>query len=179
MQCQQNIFQIPNWKGNKICAARSNNGRIAVVDFRENLIPAATPGGYVPVPVLQKLVRSVHQVDFSGRALGAVTRKLKYYSDLQSLASEDSMTISCLVPIWFAGPQEVARFADWLIQEWELPVARLGLATMDFWRRLPHPQTASRNGSDFDWTISHENFFLLAENEFSGNNARTWGLTKI
>ena len=138
MHFQDDVFEIPNWKGNKISVARSKNGRIAVVDFRDNLIANALPGVVIPFPLLQKLVRSVHESQFSGSALNAVTKKLKFYADLQSLASEDIMTFSCLGPIWLAGPQEVARFADWLIREWGLPLKKLGTAMMDFWRRLPH-----------------------------------------
>jgi len=172
-----NTFEIPNWKGRNIRVARSGrqfNGRMAVVDFKNNLITGAIPG-FIPPPLLQKLVRSVHERAYFGAARDAVTELLNFYTDLQSLASEDALTFSYLGLIWLLGQSEVARFTDWLMRELDLPVAK-GTAIMDFWRRIPHAQTGGRNGSEFDWAVARQDLLLLAENEFSGPQGSNLGV---
>ena len=49
----QDVFEIPNWEGKYICVARSRSkfdGRVAVVDVRDNLIAATMPG-FIPSPL--------------------------------------------------------------------------------------------------------------------------------
>jgi len=172
------VFEIPNWKGRMVRVTRSgqqSNGRMAVIDFKDNLITGAIPG-FIPLPLLQKLVRSVHEVDYFGAARDAVTSRLGFYTDLQSLASEDTITFSYLGPIWLLGSLEVAKFTDWLMRELELPVGRAGMAMMDFWRRIPHAQSGGRNGSEFDWAVVRPELLLLVENEFSGTQSSNLGV---
>lgn len=172
------IFEIPNWKGRNIQVARSGeqfNGRMAVVDFKDNLVAAAIPE-CIPFPLLQKLVRSVHEADYFGAARTAVTNLLDFYTDLQSLASEDAITFSYFGPIWLRGSTEVARFTDWLVRELELPLRKTATANMEFWRRIPHAQTAGRNGSEFDWAVQSANLLLFSENEFCGSHASNLGI---
>lgn len=174
-----NTFETPNWKGRNIQVARSGehfNGRMAVLDFKDNLVAAAIPG-FIPFPLLQKLARSVHEADYFGAARTAVTNRLGFYTDLQSLASEDALTFSYFSPIWLKGPMEVARFTDWLMRDLELPLRKTATANVEFWRRInPHAQTAGRNGSEFDWAVQSANLLLLSENEFCGTQASNLGI---
>jgi len=173
-----NTFEMRNWKGRNIQVTRSGeqlNGRMAVVDLKDNLVAGAIPE-FIPFPLLQKLVRSVHEADYFGAARTAVTNRLGFYTDLQSLASEDATTFSYFGPIWFKGSTEVARFTDWLMRDLELPLGKTATANLDFWRRIPHAQTAGRNGSEFDWAVQSANLLLLSENEFCGTQASNLGI---
>ena len=82
-----------DWNGRPITLVRTRGGVAAVSDFSDNLIrDDRLP--WPPPPVVQKLYESRQSRAFDPPELAAAMKRLGFYSDLQSLNSEDAITWS-------------------------------------------------------------------------------------
>jgi hypothetical protein len=108
-----------DWNDRMITLARSARGVRVVRDFSDNLIrDERLP--WPPPPVVQKLYESRQSRAFEGSELAAATSVLGFYSDLQSLNSEDAITWSYFGPFMAEPPESRATFLNWLLREAEL-----------------------------------------------------------
>ena len=130
---------IEDWNGREIAVVRSKGGVLAVCDFADNLIRCeGLP--WPPPPVVQKLYESRQSRAFVDDDLAAVTKRLGFYSDLQSINSEDAITWSYFGCFISETAASRAGLLNWLLE-------RTGLAEhstsercqLDLWRRIPHP----------------------------------------
>jgi hypothetical protein len=69
-----------------------------------------------------------------------VTKTLGFYSDLQSLESEDAITWSVFGPVAYAPPHLRSSFAAGLLKLIGVPSGPVSMANVWLWRRLPHPE---------------------------------------
>src|SRR5436190_43834 len=112
----QPTFQITGWNGRSIEAAQSRGNVVAVADFSDNLmrvdsLPWPTPS------VAQKLCRNIgHEEAFDAEARQLLTRQLGFYSDLQSLHSEDAISWSYFGTLAASTPFVRTAFLNWLLQ---------------------------------------------------------------
>jgi hypothetical protein len=111
--------QAANWNGRSITLARSKGGVPVVCDFSDNLIrDDRLP--WPPPAVVQKVYGSHQSKAFGGTELAAATSNLGFYSDLQSLNSEDAITWSYFGPFLAETPESRAEFLNWLLETVEL-----------------------------------------------------------
>src|SRR5689334_15083520 len=101
-------MEIPDWRGRTIEVARSTGGVLAAVDPWANLITTGVRPWPAP-ELVQKVYQSRQARAFGGVEFDAVTKTFGFYSDLQSLHSEDALTWSVFGPVIYA--QRAARCA--------------------------------------------------------------------
>ena len=84
---------MKNWNGKEINSAISNGGvRVVAHPFNNLITSDCSP--WPPSEILQKLYQSRHVNAFHGDQLEICTSGIGYYTDLQSLHSEDAITWS-------------------------------------------------------------------------------------
>ena len=103
------MSRLLDWNGVEIEVASSRGGVLATVDAWENLIRTDIYP-WPPPELLQKLYGSQHSTHFSSEDGILATRRCGFYSDLQSLNSEDAITWSIFGPIAYANPIARAAF---------------------------------------------------------------------
>ena len=111
---------MQDWNGFDLPYAQSRGGVIAVADFSRNLIhPANVP--WPPACIVQKLYGSTKILAFPNESRDLLRETLGYYSDLQSLHSEDAITWSFFGPLAYLSSVEQAHAMNWIL-------ARIGRA---------------------------------------------------
>ncbi len=129
-------FRITDWNGRAIEAAQSRGNVVAVADFSDNLMRLES-ALWPTAAVLQKLCRNPrHEEAFDGQARQLLTERLGFYSDLQSLHSEDAITWSFFGTLSMASPVKRTAFLNWLLKRIELPANEKD-CTIELWRRIP------------------------------------------
>jgi hypothetical protein len=140
---------LGDWNGRQIPVARTRGGVIVVLDPSDNLVR----GGVVPWPppeVVQKAYQSRQVRAFDAVTSGRATSKWGFYSDLQSLHSEDAITWSVFGPLVYSEPSTRSRFVAALLKLLELHVRQEEPAHVWLWRRIPHPDTIVSGGPEID-----------------------------
>lgn len=153
---------IKNWQDVPIEVAVSRGGVLAVTDPVNNFVTTDIPF-WPPPEIVQKLYQS-HQVQaFDEPDLGAVTRSLGFYSDLQSLHSEDSITWSTFGILAYSKPLVQCAFVESLLKLLEVPTASCTDTNIWLWRRIPHPDTLVLGGPEIDFGIQTEHTLIFGE----------------
>jgi hypothetical protein len=153
---------VRNWLGDEIEVGRSKGGTLAVADPGDNLVK----GGVSPWPppeIVQKMYQSRQVRAFHGPDRELVTKKLGFYSDLQSLHSEDALTWSVFGPVAYASNIVKSRFVKSLLDKIDVPVSSLENVTIWLWRRLAHPDNLVPGGPEIDFGIQTEDLVVLGE----------------
>jgi len=151
--------QIKDWRGNPIEIATSKGGVIAVADPWNNVI-RTNVRPWPPPELIQKIYQS-RQIRAYAEQKRA-TAKLGFYSDLQSLHSEDAITWSFFGPIAYTKPSIRAAFVRELLTLIEVPGSSSNSCVW-LWRRLPHPDTLVPGGPEIDFGVQTDDVFLLGE----------------
>jgi hypothetical protein len=152
---------LKDWHGNVIEVAKSKGGVLAVADPWNNLVSTGVRPWPAP-ELIQKIYQSRQVQAFAGAELGIATRKLGFYSDLQSLHSEDAITWSIFGPVAYAQQSTRITFVKDLLALIEVE-GTANNACVWLWRRLPHPDTLVPGGPEIDFGIQTDNVFLLGE----------------
>src|SRR5205807_319477 len=92
---------IQNWHGAEIKVARSAGGVLAVADPWDNVVRTGIRP-WPPPELIQKAYQSRQLSAFRGENAEIAVSRLGFYSDLQSLHSEDALTWSVFGPIAYA-----------------------------------------------------------------------------
>ena len=165
---------MTDWRGIEIQVGFSRGGVVAVADPLHNLISSGV-SPWPPPEVVQKLYRSRHARAFDGPELEAVTEVLGYYSDLQSLHSEDAITWSVFGTLAYAKPSPRDRYCKSLFRALGLPEEAAPGARVWLWRRLPHPDTLVPGGPEIDFGIQTEDVVVLGEAKWLSGVGRRQG----
>lgn len=168
-------MELADWNGRSIRVARSRGGVIATADFSDNLIRTAT-APWPPPAVVQKLYESRQSRAFDPDGLAVAVKRLGIYSDLQSIHSEDAITWSYFGPLCLAGVEARVAFMDWLLD-------RVGLsmwtgsthASIDLWRRVPHPDKSLPGGPELDFVIDGDRCVIFGEVKWRSGEGRGQG----
>lgn len=151
-----------DWSGREIELAESRRGVRAFVDPLGGLVR----GGVSPWPspeIVQKLYKSRNERSFSGEDYEAVTRVLGFYSDLQSIRSEDAITWSVFGPVGHAPEDVRVAFVSDLFRLVSADLPQPQQAEISLWRRIPHPDTLVSGGPEIDFMILTDSVLVLGE----------------
>jgi hypothetical protein len=170
-------FEIANWNGRTVQAAQSRGNVVALVDFSENLMQVDDLP-WPPPAIVQKLFRSLHETAFLEEARLLLTRKLGFYTNLQSLHSEDAITWSFFGPLIAAPVQVRTDFLNWLLRYVGLRADEKSCA-IEIWRRIPRPDTRGMGGPEIDFLIQGSNTILVGEAKWPRGKARAKGSEEI
>lgn len=169
---------MQDWSGKEIITAQSNGGVNVVADPFNNLIST----GIVPWPpseIAQKLYQSRQIRAFSDDIKGVITQRLKYYSDLQSLHSEDAITWSVFGTVGHAHADIRNKWiADFLTVCGLSPTSNFRESEISLWRRIPHPDTLVSGGPEIDFEIITDDTIVLGESKWLSQVAASQGKMK-
>jgi hypothetical protein len=166
--------RIKNWRGEDVASARSGGGVLVLADPLENLVRGKV-APWPPPEILQKLYQSRQVRAFHGDDLRVATETLGYYTDLQSVHSEDAITWSVFGTLAYSGPAVRARFCSSLLRLLRLSSARVSQADVWLWRRVPHPDTLVMGGPEIDFGVHAGHTLLLGEAKWLSGVGRGQG----
>lgn len=152
---------MQDWNGREIEVGQSRGGVLAVANYSENLIrPNGRP--WPPSAIVQKLYKRKHVECFDDVNRPVVTHHLGYYSDLQSLHSEDAITWSFFGPLTSLPPLQQAHFQNWLMEKIGLTDVN-STCEITLFRRVPHPETLVPGGPEIDFCLIGDKTVILGE----------------
>ena len=169
-------MQIRDWNDRPIEAAKSSGGVVAVADPWNNVIQTSVRP-WPPPELIQKVYQSRQIRAFVDSEQIAATATLGFYSDLQSIHSEDAITWSVFGPIAYAPPATRTAFVREIL-------ALIGIngsatnANVWLWRRLPHPDTLVPGGPEVDFGIQTDDVFLLGEAKWRSSVGAAQGMNR-
>jgi hypothetical protein len=152
---------IQDWRDDQVETATSSGGVLALVDPWQNVIRSGVKP-WPPCELIQKIYQSRQARAFTDGHHAAATAKLGFYSDLQSIHSEDAITWSFFGPVVYADSVIRVRFVQDLFTAIDVPGTSKN-ARIWLWRRLPHPDTLVSGGPEIDFGIQTDDVFLLGE----------------
>jgi hypothetical protein len=167
---------IEHWKGDgQIEVATSFGGVKATVNPYDNLLRASSP--WPPPEVAQKLCASNRAPAYRGTDRDAVESVLGYYSDLQSLRSEDAITWSVFGSLCYCEKRDQLCFSNALLRLLEINEILRDPLNIWLWRQITHPEKpAARSRPEIDFGIQTENLLLLGEAKWMSDVARYQGV---
>ena len=170
------MAQISDWRGHLVEIAESAGGVRAVADPWNNVIKTGVRP-WPPPELIQKIYESRQVRAFAGQAHVVATANLGFYSDLQSLHSEDAITWSFFGPLAYATPSIRSAFVRELLRLIEVEGSSND-AHVWLWRRLPHPDTLVSGGPEIDFGIQTDDVFLLGEAKWRSPVGRGQGVKR-
>lgn len=171
------LEEIDDWNGRKIQCVRSRGDVRALLNYEDNLIRSGI-SVWPPPEIAQKLYQSRHGGAFADAAREVATRARGFYSDLQSLNSEDAVTWSVFGPLTYADRRSRTDFASGLLATLRVPNSRDEDAVVWLWRRLPHPDTIGVGGPEIDFGIQTPTVLVLGEAKWNSSPGRNQGKDK-
>lgn len=127
--------------------------------------------------LIQKIYQSRQVRAFSGDELRLATLALGFYSDLQSIHSEDAITWSVFGPVIYADARVREAFVGDLLKAINIPASATS-AHIWLWRRLPHPDTLVPGGPEIDFGIQTDDAFLLGEAKWRSSVGAAQGVNR-
>jgi hypothetical protein len=170
------MAEIKSWRGLPIDVAKSAGGVLAVADPWDNVIKTGVRP-WPPPELIQKIYESRQVRAYAGAELALATSKLGFYSDLQSLHSEDAITWSFFGPVAYATQATRGAFVKELLELIEVQGSSDN-AHLWLWRRLPHPDTLVPGGPEIDFGIQTADVFLLGEAKWRSPVGRGQGVNR-
>jgi hypothetical protein len=159
---EEKMATILNWRGKPIEVAVSKGGVYAVMDYSANLIvPENIP--WPPPEIVQKLYQSRQSRAFTGEDLRTAERNLGYYSDLQSIHSEDALTWSIFGTLKYSPLSYRLSFMDELLALVGFRSHKMESILIDLWRRIPHPDKLVPGGPEIDVVLQSEKVVVYCE----------------
>jgi hypothetical protein len=170
------MARITDWRGQSIEVAQSGGGVRVVVDPWNNVITT----GIRPWPapeLIQKIYQSRQVRAFSGAEHQLATATLGFYSDLQSIHSEDAITWSVFGPVIYADVTQREAFVKDLLKVIGVP-GEARNARIWLWRRLPHPDNLVPGGPEIDFGVQTDDVFLLGEAKWRSSVGAAQGVNR-
>jgi hypothetical protein len=100
---------------------------------------------------------------FNDRDKSQLNEKLGYYSDLQSMHSEDAITWSVFGTIAHSEKKKQVDWTNEFLEILDIKSYTTKLANIWLWRRTPHPDTAVSGGPEIDFGIQTNDTFVIGE----------------
>ncbi|MEX0610134.1 MAG: hypothetical protein WD016_09430 [Balneolaceae bacterium] len=153
---------IENWLGENVGICQSKGGVYAFQNPYDNLVR----GDVNPWPsseIVQKLYKSIHQNKFINEELEVLTSTLSYYSDLQSIHSEDAITWSIFGTASYLPAEDRNKFVHDFLNLSGLNPFAVKHSEISLWRRVPHPETLVPGGPEIDFLIQTSDTLVLGE----------------
>jgi hypothetical protein len=156
--------KVRDWRGKEIDLVESRGGVLAFANPWDGVVHGPVDP-WPPPELVQKLYQSNHAGAFVDGASIAATRFLGYYSDLQSMHSEDAVTSSLFGPLVYSDSDVRAQFCAQLLESLGIPRS-VSNARIWLWRRLPHPDTRVSGGPEIDFGIQTTDTLILGESKW-------------
>ena len=116
-----------------------------------------------PSEIVQKLYKSRQVRAFAEDQKEILNKFHWYYSDLQSIHSEDAITWSVFGTIAHS-PNEIRnKFISDLFQGIGIKSEPINNSEIFLWRRIPHPDTLVSGGPEIDFEILTQDTLLLGK----------------
>jgi hypothetical protein len=167
---------IQNWHDESMEVARSGGGVLAAVDPWHNVIRTGVRPWPAP-ELIQKIYQSRQVRAFSGDEHRSAIATLGFYSDLQSIHSEDAITWSVFGPVVYAALAVREAFVRDLLNAIGVSAVATN-AHVWLWRRLPHPDTLVPGGPEIDFGVQTDDLFLLGEAKWRSSVGAAQGVNK-
>ncbi|GEM_PF-424387 len=181
---------VPAWHGGGLVEVAWSRGSqvMALADYRENLFrDPSVP--WPPPAITQKLFHGDRIWAFDKDEREILTRNLGYYTNLQSINSEDAITWSVFGTLASAPVDARVDFLNWVL-EYLIAKGRLQGAfqptmvltnswcSVDLWRRTPHPDTHGLNGPELDFILDGDRVLVFGESKWKSSEAKGQGKEK-
>jgi hypothetical protein len=167
---------MKDWRGKEIELVASSGGVLAFVNPWDGVVRGDVQP-WPPPELVQKLYKSEHASAYLGAAGIAANRFLGYYSDLQSMHSEDAVTWSLFGPIVYADSDVRAGFCAQLLELLGIPRSTTP-ATIWLWRRVPHPDTRVSGGPEIDFGIQTADTLIIGESKWRSGFGAAQGVKR-
>lgn len=160
--CHYSSKKLKNWNQQEVEILKSKGGVIALANPFDNLVSTGVEP-WPPAEVVQKLYKS-HQVRaFSEDQKAKLQKYNGYYSDLQSIHSEDAITWSVFGTIARAPNEKRNEFIYELFHSLGITFGPVKCSEIFLWRRIPHPDTLVSGGPEIDFGILTNDTLLFGE----------------
>ena len=154
--------KMKNWNQQEVEVVTSKGGVIALANPYDNLVKT----GVVPWPpseIVQKLYQSNHAKSFVNNQKEKSIEYLGYYSDLQSIHSEDAITWSVFGTASHSSSELRNKFIFDFLQNMNVKTQPVLNSEIFLWRRIPHPDTLVSGGPEIDFGIFTGDILLFGE----------------
>lgn len=145
------------------------------INFIENLL--IPPNTIIPpIEVISKVVKSNHLKDFDKKYHDKLIEDKGFYTDLQSINSEDAITWSLF--------GYISKLSDNIrIDFFNELLSKINLENDDYcdiklWQRLPHPDTFVSGGPEIDVLLIGKKNFIIIECKWNANFSKNQGVDK-
>lgn len=152
-----------DWNGKNIDSIKSRGGVEAVYNPYDNFV---RPQNILwpPAEIVQKLYESIQKYSFQKDTSLSC---FGYYSDLQSINSEDAITWSVFGSLSRCCDDIRTNYVNDLIKKIGCnDVVDAKSSEISLWRRLPHPDKLTPGGPEIDFLIQTENTLILGESKW-------------
>lgn len=168
---------MKNWNQQEVEGIRSKGGVIALADPFENLITTGVKP-WPPSEIVQKLYQS-RQIRAFAEDQKEILQKYKgYYSDLQSIHSEDAITWSVFGTVAHSQENIRNQFVSELFKLLDIKVESIKNSEIFLWRRIPHPDTLVSGGPEIDFGILTKDTLILGEAKWKSSVGKEQGKNK-
>jgi len=160
----------------KIKVIKSKGLSYAVTSYKDNLL---IPENIIwpPVEIVGRLYKSIHINDFDHSAQSELIKELGYYTDLQSINSEDALTWSLFGYISKCSNEVKTDFLNELLKHLKYE-GNQKYCNINLWTRLPHPETFVSGGPEIDVFIQSEKYIILIECKYKSQIGQNQGKDK-
>jgi hypothetical protein len=115
---------------------------------------------------------------FDEQSAVKLTARFGYYTDLQSINSEDAITWSVFGTMTYAPNQDKLQWTKDLFKFLNInaPIARN--VNIWLWRRIPHPDTLVSGGPEIDFGVQTDDTIILGEAKWKSDVGKQQGKNK-
>ncbi|MBK9290275.1 MAG: hypothetical protein IPM52_01375 [Bacteroidetes bacterium] len=158
----------------EIIKSKGNSG--AVSSYKDNLL---IPHNIIwpPIEIVGRLYKSNHLDDFDNSVQSELIKELGYYTDLQSINSEDALTWSLFGYISKQNNEVRTDFLNELLKYLKYKDSQKN-CNINLWTRLPHPDTFVSGGPEIDVFIQSEEYIILIECKYKSQIGQNQGKDK-
>lgn len=168
---------MKNWNQQEVEILTSKGGVIALANPYDNLVATGVEP-WPPAEVVQKLYQSRQTRAFSEEQKEILQKYHGYYSDLQSIHSEDAITWSVFGTIAHAPDEIRNKFISELFKSLGLESATVESSEIYLWRRIPHPDNLVPGGPEIDFGILTNDTLILGEAKWKSSVGTAQGKNK-
>ena len=169
--------KIANWNGKEIEVGRSRGGVVATANPYDNLVSNGIHP-WPPSEIVQKMYISRQLRAFDEQNAEQVTARFGYYSDLQSINSEDAITWSFFGTIAYASDQDKLQWTKDLFKFLSINTPMVSNVNVWLWRRIPHPDTLVSGGPEIDFGVQTDDTIVLGEAKWKSDVGKMQGKNK-
>ena len=168
---------MKNWNQQEVEILKSKGGVIALADPYDNLVTTGIEP-WPPSEIVQKLYQSRQIRAFSEDQKELLQKYNGYYSDLQSIHSEDAITWSVFGTVAHSIDGTRNKFISELFKLLGINSGSIERSEIFLWRRIPHPDTLVSGGPEIDFGILTKSTLLLGEAKWKSSVGTAQGKNK-